>query len=486
MNDLLSNIFGDDYLHYEWDKGLKRMIISPDSFPCYEHDYALWEETLPKEVTSSTCLPAQPQSCSSSDATNLAMSPGASSASSSLSNPSSSPPTSPDANTATGPAISPVTCSPNSSASSPATSSVAGTASSPATNPTSCLVTSQTVDSKAASASSYFEVLRVCAVSNSTRGEIASFNFPPVVQIANDNIQLVFGPERLSNPLNLTVRPSECALTEGNRLIHGASGEDSDDEDLDIAVKFGHLGVFDWRAIDIWMKASKAASIKRRAQEEKTWLCSSNGAVTPSQIEEIRTLLFNSEPQQEVLRIGDLIVDANDLSTLVGERYLTGFVIDAACLKYSEEAMSRGSCSLYLPSSTQTWASSNSLRFLKSKLQPYVSGRNLSGISWILTPIHVNGNHWGLLCLNMVQQQIFYDDGLKQNHPSNIPEIVENLLKAVSCSSQTAWNISLPLQRFGMPKQPSSGEGSASCGVGVVLATHDFLNTHHCTIPKFH
>ena len=200
----------------------------------------------------------------------------------------------------------------------------------------------------------------------------------------------------------------------------------------------------------------------------KKWLCSSNGAVTLSQIEEIRTLLFNSEPQQEVLCISDLIVDANDLSTLVAERYHTGFVIDASCLKYSEEAMSRGS-HLYLPSSTQTWASSNNLLFLKSKLQPYVSGRNLSGILWILTPVHVNGNHWGLLCLNMVQKQIFYDDGLKQNHPSNIPQIVENLLKVVSCSSQTAWNISLPLQHFGMPKQPSSGQGSASCGVGVVV-----------------
>ena len=39
-----------------------------------------------------------------------------------------------------------------------------------------------------------------------SRGEIASFNFPPVVQIANDNIQLW---------------SSESALTEGKRLING-------------------------------------------------------------------------------------------------------------------------------------------------------------------------------------------------------------------------------------------------------------------------
>ena len=86
-----------------------------------------------------------------------------------------------------------------------------------------------------------------------------------------------------------------------------------------------------------------------------------------------------------------------------------------AVMKFSEEAISRDFRSLYLPSFTQTWASSGNFNFLKSKIAPYVSGRNLSSIVWILTPIHVNGNHWGLLCLNMVLRQIFYDDGLKWN-----------------------------------------------------------------------
>lgn len=129
-----------------------------------------------------------------------------------------------------------------------------------------------------------------------------------------------------------------------------------------------------------------------------------------------------------ILRIGDTFVDTNDLSTLAAERYLRGFVIDAACLKYNEEAIASDTRSLNLPSFTQTWASSSNNLFLQSKLRPYLSGRNLSGIVWVLTPIHVNGNHWGLLCLNIVQQQVFSDDGLKQNHPSNIPEIVENLV----------------------------------------------------------
>ena len=46
--------------------------------------------------------------------------------------------------------------------------------------------------------------------------------------------------------------------------MDAAAGEDSDDEDFDTAVKFGDLGVFDSRALDIWMKALKASPIMFR------------------------------------------------------------------------------------------------------------------------------------------------------------------------------------------------------------------------------
>ena len=61
--------------------------------------------------------------------------------------------------------------------------------------------------------------------------------------------------------------------------------------------------------------------------------------LTPQHINEIRALLFDSEPQDEILRIGDVMVDAEDLSTLAAERYISGFLIDAACLSYCEEPM---------------------------------------------------------------------------------------------------------------------------------------------------
>ena len=121
------------------------------------------------------------------------------------------------------------------------------------------------------------------------------------------------------------------------------TGEDSDDEDFDTAVKFGDLGVFDSRALGIWMKASKASSITFRVQEEENWKKTTSTTLTPQQINEIRALLFDSKPQEEILRIGDVMVDAEDLSTLAAERYIGGFLIDAACLRYSEEPMQKNS-----------------------------------------------------------------------------------------------------------------------------------------------
>ena len=98
---------------------------------------------------------------------------------------------------------------------------------------------------------------------------------------------------------------------------------------------------------------------------------------------------------------------------------------------------------------------------------------DLGDVAGILTPVHVNDNLWGLLCLNMAQQQAFYDDGLKQSPPTNIIELADNLLKAVL---ETQWNIIFPTQRFGMPKQPLF-RGCASWGIGVILAVFDFIDS---------
>ena len=74
----------------------------------------------------------------------------------------------------------------------------------------------------------------------------------------------------------------------------------------------------------------------------------------------------------------------------------------------------------------------------------------------------------------MAQQQSFYDNGLKQSPPTNIIKWADNLLKAVL---ETQWNIIFPTQRFGMPKKPLFREGCASCGIGVILAVFDLIDS---------
>ena len=55
-------MFGKDALSYEFDKGLKRVVISPDCLPIYQYDHALWEQLFPTVLTSFTSLLEQPQS----------------------------------------------------------------------------------------------------------------------------------------------------------------------------------------------------------------------------------------------------------------------------------------------------------------------------------------------------------------------------------------------------------------------------------------
>lgn len=428
--------FGEDFLEYEWDKIKRSVTISPESIPAFNIDHALWESAL-----KSLCPFAQ---SNPSGTPILTTSPS----------PKSVSTPKPDLN---------IPQMPLSTSSKTSSSSTA-------------VVSPQCTD------------LRICVNGNATRGQIAMVNFPPVVQIKDDDIKLIIGPKRLTNPLMVGVRPCESTINKCQQLLSQAN--EDDDEEPDVAIQLANLGVFDQHMIELWRKAVLGAAVKRKVTEEKQWL-SNTRVLTDSEIQEVESLLFDSKPQQEILRFGNIIVDANDLSSLVAERYLTGFIIDGACLKYCQEAQANGAQSIYLPSFTQTWASSGNCNYLHSKVVPYISGRELNQLQWLITPIHINDNHWGLLCLNMVSCQAFFDDGLKVDPPLNIVDIIQALVEVIhlAMSKQLlpplppSWNISLPIQRFGMPVQPLSGEGCGSCGMGIILAAKDFMNIGQATIP---
>ena len=74
-----------------------------------------------------------------------------------------------------------------------------------------------------------------------------------------------------------------------------------------------------------------------RWQKKKKWLSNNCGFLTSAQLQEVASLFFDSRPQHEILCFGKVIVDANDLSSLGAERYLTGFLIDGVRLKFCQE-----------------------------------------------------------------------------------------------------------------------------------------------------
>ena len=148
MNDLFNKMFCKDALSYEFDKGLKRVVISPDCLPIYQYDHALWEQLFPTVLTSFTSLLEQQQS------------------------PQSIPASSP-ASSNTGP----VSTSSTSLSSSP-TTSPSNSSCSP-----SCSVS---VDTKTAfvpqpSESLFIPDLRICAANDCSRGQLATLNLPPVI-----------------------------------------------------------------------------------------------------------------------------------------------------------------------------------------------------------------------------------------------------------------------------------------------------------------
>ena len=143
MNDLFKKMFRKDALSYEFDKGLKRVVISPICLPIYQYDHALWEQLFPTVLTSFTSLLEQQQ------------------------RPQSIPASSP-ASSNTGPVSSSSTSLSSSRSTSPSNSSCGPSF-------------SVTVDTKSAfvpqpSEPLFIYDLRICAANDCSRGQLATLN----------------------------------------------------------------------------------------------------------------------------------------------------------------------------------------------------------------------------------------------------------------------------------------------------------------------
>ena len=228
----------------------------------------------------------------------------------------------------------------------------------------------------------------------------------------------------------------------------------------------------------------KAAKMKEQVAGEEAWLSCQDDCVTKEKITQLRKTLFDTRPQQVILRAGTLSasIDTESLSCLSRERYLDNFVIDVCLQKYQVDAnsSSRPKHSLCLPSHAFTWIKQE-MNFFIDKIKPLFSNVDIAKLSLVLLPVHLNQCHWGLLAVDFDTQAMYFDDGLQWDAPGHLLEDIKHILAALlSMLSQHDAVLKELLceegfRRFGMPKQMSNGTGSGSCGVGVILAARDII-----------
>ncbi|KAK3696833.1 hypothetical protein QZH41_011721 [Actinostola sp. cb2023] len=322
--------------------------------------------------------------------------------------------------------------------------------------------------------------LQRCFYANLTRREQADMNLPQVMHISSTDIKLVNGASSESSLLHIKFRPSASTIKHAMDLISRSKKSTTCPSTENKCVMVGCCGVYSKESLRLLTKLCSVAEVCMAVRQEEDWLSMFNQQQTSG----IRDILYNCRADDEVMRDGLCIMDTHDFSTIACERYVNGFAIDTVCLETLK--VSQSTSVVYLPTFCQTWAKQG-VQFFRHRVSRLCPSTNLGTAKLILTPVHdKNKQHWGLLCFNIQSKVVYYDDGLKKCPPSGTLQVIKNMLGGFEALTSKAdfknnWNnenLTLPLPRVNMPVQPKSGEGSASCGIGVILTTRDIIESN--------
>ena len=315
------------------------------------------------------------------------------------------------------------------------------------------------------------------SLSSLTRKELNGIVVPQVSGNNHNNVTSVFGTYNEKDPLSLRERPPERIVKKAEKALRRKKCQQ---EPTGVAIV--NLGTFSRSGIAILKKFCEISSLKASIQTEERWLQGPPDGLSVPGILAIKDVLWNKSKSETVLRAGQKFIDVASFSTLIEERYLDNFVIDVTILKFLQDC--QGSKALYLPSETQTWLQTNH-QFLCRKIVEVLSNAREEEFDLLLCPLHMNQSHWGLIAIDLVGKKLLFDDGLKLQPDSSILpsmkyllDVLHDLRPNAQCFSSSFWSTADHFERFGMPSQndcDSTGEGSGSCGVGVILAARDFI-----------
>ena len=154
--------------------------------------------------------------------------------------------------------------------------------------------------------------------------------------------------------------------------------------------------------------------------------------------------------------------------------------------KFVEEAfIQERDETLFLLTDFFQWMQIDDRTFKLSQLTAKASQMSrFNDLKQILIPVYMV-NHWGLIYLDLANQEMYFDDGLASHVPPttlpHVKEALDFLLELHPCHPylQTKfWHSCKTFSRFGMPSQVPIDKkmiGSGSCGIGFIMAARDFI-----------
>ena len=208
-------------------------------------------------------------------------------------------------------------------------------------------------------------------------------------------------------------------------------------------------------------------------REEEKWLELAFERFSSTQKHLVSEALLDrwNEKGQFLVRYKGFTISSQELSVLCCERYLNDEVINLLINKYCNAANGRLGRDLFamLPSDVST-------KFRESAVHNLYANVDISTVETIFLPMHLHGNHWGLLVFDASNCSVEYDDGFHYPVTASIQELASKTLTSLCEMSglqrfqPSIWS---RVQRFRVP-MPDQPRGSGSCGVGVVYCVRDF------------
>ena len=325
--------------------------------------------------------------------------------------------------------------------------------------------------------------LWLTALSSLTRKQLGTIDVPKVtaIPIYSSDIKRVFGTYSEKDPLSLNERPPEQVVSGAGKAIRMKQNDLKP-----TGVQIGNLGTFSSDGIAILRKFCDISSLRASIRSEDRWLMATTDGLSVNEVRSIEQVLWHQRIGETVLKAGQKSIDVGSFSTLVGERYLDNFVIDVAILHYLRDDQNQvGTKVLYLPCETHTWLNTSNDLFIKQKFQEVLGTSRESEFDLILLPLHMDETHWGLIVIDLLGGKLFFDDGLKRQPASSvlptikyILDVFQQLMLSAPYFNNFFWSSINALERFGMPSQQNcglTGQGTGSCGVGVILSARDFI-----------